>query len=214
MVAALFGDRADLDEAVAKREIVRLIYAVEDGLDRSLVGFFVSYQDRTRWNQELIAEGTVLIEKAQRHRQPGPFQIQAAIALDAERPRVRGARGVHPRDGVRTHDRRGHAYPSSARSPGRVSALYVFESHARSATAAASTTRIASANITNPRHALPRDRPFVRSHSRQMAQVRTLLSVRVQQSPHTGRRHEAHGPAASFEQNEHRAGDPSSTCWS
>ena len=33
-----------------------------------------------RWDKALIAEGTVLIEKAERHRRPGPFQIQAAIA--------------------------------------------------------------------------------------------------------------------------------------
>jgi RNA polymerase sigma-70 factor, ECF subfamily len=37
-------------------------------------------QDRARWDKALIAEGTVLIEKAQRHQRPGPFQIQAAIA--------------------------------------------------------------------------------------------------------------------------------------
>ena len=37
-------------------------------------------QDRRRWDRALIAEGTVLIEKAMRHRRPGPFQIQAAIA--------------------------------------------------------------------------------------------------------------------------------------
>ena len=37
-------------------------------------------QDRRRWDKALIAEGTVLVEKAMRHRRPGPFQIQAAIA--------------------------------------------------------------------------------------------------------------------------------------
>jgi len=37
-------------------------------------------QDRSRWNAEMIAEGTVLVEKAQRHRRPGPLQLQAAIA--------------------------------------------------------------------------------------------------------------------------------------
>ena len=37
-------------------------------------------QDRASWDKALIAEGTVLIEKAQRHRRPGPFQVQAAIA--------------------------------------------------------------------------------------------------------------------------------------
>jgi RNA polymerase sigma-70 factor (ECF subfamily) len=37
-------------------------------------------QDRSRWNQAMIAEGLALIDKALRHRQPGPYQIQAAIA--------------------------------------------------------------------------------------------------------------------------------------
>ncbi|WP_378945907.1 RNA polymerase sigma factor [Mesorhizobium sp. ANAO-SY3R2] len=37
-------------------------------------------QDRSLWSQPLIAEGLALIDKAMRHRQPGPYQIQAAIA--------------------------------------------------------------------------------------------------------------------------------------
>lgn len=37
-------------------------------------------QDRTRWNGEQIAEGLALIDKAVRHRRPGPYQMQAAIA--------------------------------------------------------------------------------------------------------------------------------------
>jgi len=37
-------------------------------------------QDRTRWNREQIGEGLALIDKAVRHRAPGPYQIQAAIA--------------------------------------------------------------------------------------------------------------------------------------
>jgi RNA polymerase sigma factor (sigma-70 family) len=37
-------------------------------------------QDRSRWDQALIAEGVVLIEAAWRHRQVGPYQLQAAIA--------------------------------------------------------------------------------------------------------------------------------------
>jgi RNA polymerase sigma-70 factor (ECF subfamily) len=37
-------------------------------------------QDRTRWNGKMIAEGLALIDKAVRHRQPGAYQIQAAIA--------------------------------------------------------------------------------------------------------------------------------------
>ncbi len=37
-------------------------------------------QDRTLWNQKLIAEGLALIDKAMRHRRSGTYQIQAAIA--------------------------------------------------------------------------------------------------------------------------------------
>lgn len=37
-------------------------------------------QDRTRWNRSSLAEGLALIDKAVRHRRPGPYQVQAAIA--------------------------------------------------------------------------------------------------------------------------------------
>lgn len=37
-------------------------------------------QDRRVWNREMIDEGLVLVEKALRHRSPGPYQVQAAIA--------------------------------------------------------------------------------------------------------------------------------------
>jgi len=37
-------------------------------------------QDRSLWNGQMIAEGLALIDKAMRHRRPGPYQIQAAIA--------------------------------------------------------------------------------------------------------------------------------------
>ncbi|MBN9272428.1 MAG: RNA polymerase sigma factor, partial [Mesorhizobium sp.] len=37
-------------------------------------------QDRSLWDRALIEEALVLIDKALRHRAPGPFQIQAAIA--------------------------------------------------------------------------------------------------------------------------------------
>lgn len=37
-------------------------------------------QDRRLWDRDMIAEGAALIEKALRHRNPGPYQIQAAIA--------------------------------------------------------------------------------------------------------------------------------------
>jgi RNA polymerase sigma-70 factor (ECF subfamily) len=37
-------------------------------------------QDRTRWDRAAIAEGTGLLDAALRRREPGPYQIQAAIA--------------------------------------------------------------------------------------------------------------------------------------
>jgi RNA polymerase sigma-70 factor (ECF subfamily) len=45
-------------------------------------------QDRTLWNQDLIAEGLALVEKAFRARRPGRYQVQAAIAaMHAQAPR-------------------------------------------------------------------------------------------------------------------------------
>jgi len=46
-------------------------------------------QDRKLWNGKMIAEGLALIDKALRHRRPGPYQVQAAIAAlhaRAQRP--------------------------------------------------------------------------------------------------------------------------------
>lgn len=37
-------------------------------------------QDRSLWKKPLIIEALAMIDKAVRHRQPGPYQIQAAIA--------------------------------------------------------------------------------------------------------------------------------------
>lgn len=37
-------------------------------------------QDRSRWDRNHLAEGAALIDKAVRHRRPGPYQVQAAIA--------------------------------------------------------------------------------------------------------------------------------------
>lgn len=37
-------------------------------------------QDRSLWDRGMIAEGEALLDKAMRHRRPGPYQVQAAIA--------------------------------------------------------------------------------------------------------------------------------------
>lgn len=44
-------------------------------------------QDRALWDRRMIAEGLALVDKALRHRQPGPYQAQAMIAaLHARAP--------------------------------------------------------------------------------------------------------------------------------
>ena len=40
----------------------------------------LEHQDRSRWSPERIAEGTRVLERALSHRQPGSYQLQAAIA--------------------------------------------------------------------------------------------------------------------------------------
>lgn len=37
-------------------------------------------QDRSKWDREAISEGLALLDKAMRHQQPDPYQVQAAIA--------------------------------------------------------------------------------------------------------------------------------------
>jgi RNA polymerase sigma-70 factor, ECF subfamily len=49
-------------------------------LDRDNEIVLLEDQDRSKWNRELIDEALVLVEKALRHRQPGPYQVQAAVA--------------------------------------------------------------------------------------------------------------------------------------
>jgi RNA polymerase sigma-70 factor (ECF subfamily) len=49
-------------------------------LDRDNEIVLLEDQDRKLWNREMIDEALVLVEKALRHRRPGPYQVQAAIA--------------------------------------------------------------------------------------------------------------------------------------
>jgi RNA polymerase sigma-70 factor (ECF subfamily) len=49
-------------------------------LDRDNEIVLLEHQDRSLWNREMIGEALVLVEKALRHRRPGPYQVQAAIA--------------------------------------------------------------------------------------------------------------------------------------
>jgi len=47
-------------------------------------------QDRGLWNQGMIAEGLALVDKAVRHRRPGVYQVQAALAATHARARTPG----------------------------------------------------------------------------------------------------------------------------
>ena len=57
------------------------------GADGNVV--LLEAQDRTKWDRKAIAEGLAMLDKALIHKQPGPYQVQAAIAAlhaRAERP--------------------------------------------------------------------------------------------------------------------------------
>jgi RNA polymerase sigma-70 factor, ECF subfamily len=49
-------------------------------LDRANEIVLLEDQDRSLWNRQMIDEALVLVEKALRHRAPGTYQVQAAIA--------------------------------------------------------------------------------------------------------------------------------------
>jgi len=47
-------------------------------------------QDRSLWNTPMICEGLALVDKSRRHRQPGTYQLQAAIAAHHARAATAG----------------------------------------------------------------------------------------------------------------------------
>ncbi len=48
--------------------------------DRGGEAVLLADQDRTRWDAALIAEGTAILDSAVARREPGPYQVEAAIA--------------------------------------------------------------------------------------------------------------------------------------
>jgi RNA polymerase sigma-70 factor (ECF subfamily) len=71
----------DEPEAVGLLALMLLTDARRDArtaADGSMVR--LSEQDRSRWDRDRIAEGHALVRRCLRRNQPGPFQIQAAIA--------------------------------------------------------------------------------------------------------------------------------------
>ena len=80
-------------------------------------------QDRSRWNQELIAEALLLVEEAQQPNagEPGPFVLQAAIA--AEHCKAAQARDTDWRRIVRLYDTLERVQPSPIVSLNRAVAV-------------------------------------------------------------------------------------------
>ncbi len=76
-------------------------------------------QDRTHWNQELIAEATRLLDQALAMRASGPYQVQAAIAaLHAEAAGLR-AHGLAPDPHAVRPAAGADPVPGGAAQPGR-----------------------------------------------------------------------------------------------
>jgi RNA polymerase sigma-70 factor (ECF subfamily) len=70
----------DEPEAVGLLALMLLIEARRAArVDQDGALVLLGDQDRSRWNQELVAEGQALVRRCLRRNQPGPYQIQAAI---------------------------------------------------------------------------------------------------------------------------------------
>ena len=78
LLCELFPDEPELMGLTA---LLLLQHARADvRLDAQGLVVLLEDQDRSRWNRALIDEGLALVEAALRRGQPGPYQLQAAIA--------------------------------------------------------------------------------------------------------------------------------------
>ncbi|ANN15040.1 RNA polymerase subunit sigma-24 [Amycolatopsis orientalis] len=77
LLAALMPDEPEVTGLLALMLLTESRRAARTGADGDVV--LLAEQDRSRWNQELIAEGQALVRGCLRRNQPGPYQIQAAI---------------------------------------------------------------------------------------------------------------------------------------
>ncbi|SEF21943.1 RNA polymerase sigma-70 factor, ECF subfamily [Amycolatopsis pretoriensis] len=78
VLAGLMPDEPEVLGLLALMLLQHARRATRAGADGELVP--LEEQDRTRWDTGEITEGTRLLETALRRRQPGPYQVQAAIA--------------------------------------------------------------------------------------------------------------------------------------
>ncbi len=74
----LFGKHPEIDGLLALLLLQHARADARTGSDGELIT--LEKQDRSRWNLPLIAEAKVLVEQALQRGQPGPYQVQAAIA--------------------------------------------------------------------------------------------------------------------------------------
>jgi RNA polymerase sigma-70 factor, ECF subfamily len=80
LLIRLFPPVAELQGLLA---LLLYHYARRDGrIDAQGRPLTLDEQDRGSWDKRMIAEATSLLEKALRHGEPGPLQIQAAIAAE------------------------------------------------------------------------------------------------------------------------------------
>jgi RNA polymerase sigma-70 factor (ECF subfamily) len=77
LLAELMPDEAEVSGLLALLLLTESRRPARVGPDGSLVR--LPDQDRSRWNQTLIAEGQALVRGCLRRNQPGPYQLQAAI---------------------------------------------------------------------------------------------------------------------------------------
>lgn len=78
VLASLMPDEPEAQGLLALMLLQEARHDTRTDADGELVT--LEYQDRSRWDRDLIDEATEILERALRRRRAGPFQIQAAIA--------------------------------------------------------------------------------------------------------------------------------------
>lgn len=78
VLAELMPDESEVSGLLALLLLAESRRPARVAADGSLV--LLADQDRSEWNQGLMAEGRAIVERTQIHGEPGPYQLQAAIA--------------------------------------------------------------------------------------------------------------------------------------
>jgi RNA polymerase sigma-70 factor (ECF subfamily) len=77
LLAELMPDEPEVLGLLALMLLIQSRRPARFGPDGTLV--LLADQDRSRWDQELIAEGQALVRRCLRRDRPGPYQLQAAV---------------------------------------------------------------------------------------------------------------------------------------